>query len=335
LALRSLRGFRLLFARTAMAAVLQAPTEVAAVEAEIAGGATPGAMSPAAVQLQCHASTLGERSCPKGHTMKYARAVAGTCDGCLGKVSKGKLVTNCSECNWYLCTTCTPILACPSGHQLHVKPAKLGSCDGCAKAVKESTLVMSCSECNWYLCNDCQALMECPQGHALKPWESEVAGRCDRCATPTKQGELVADCRECNWFICAACHPQLHAPAEVGDVDRSVAEPLPQCPQGHSLLPCQAESSNCACDKCCRKIRKGGLASHCNVCNWSMCGECQPIRQCLNGHRLEARQATKGRCDGCQKTVLENQSVMECRRCNWYLCGSCHMAPASASRAGA
>jgi len=314
-----------------MAAVLQAPTEVAAVEAEIAGGVIPEAMSPAAAD----ASTLSERSCPKEHALKYERAVAGTCDGCLGKVAEGKLVSNCSECNWYLCTTCTPILACPGGHQLHAQPAKPGSCDGCSKAVKQGKLVMGCSECNWYLCNSCQALMECPQGHALKPWASEVAGQCDRCAAPVKEGELVADCRECNWYICAKCHPQLNAPEEVADVDRSVPTSLPKCAQGHDLLPCLAESSNCSCDKCCRKIRKGGIASHCKVCNWSLCGECQPIRQCLNGHKLEARQAVKGSCDGCGKAVRENQSVMDCRRCNWYLCGSCHMAPAAAGRAGA
>lgn len=266
-----------------------------------------------------------------GHTLKYARAPQGTCDGCLAKVSKGALVSDCRECNWYLCTSCTPIVTCPSGHKLHTQAAVQGRCDGCDKTVAQGTLVMGCTDCNWYLCNDCQALMECPLGHDLKPWVSQVNGRCDLCKKPTKQGDLVADCRECNWFLCASCHPQLTAKPmeEVGDV----ATPLPQCPQGHSAIPMMA-GENCSCDTCSQRIREGQLASYCKECNWALCAECHPIRQCKQGHKLEARQAKKGSCDGCGRKVLENQSVLECRRCNWYLCGSCHLPPATA-RAGA
>lgn len=266
------------------------------------------------------------RTCPAGHTLKYDRAPAGTCDGCLGKVKQGSLVSDCRECNWYLCTICTPIIKCPSGHALVAQAVIAGKCDGCSKSVAQGTLVMNCQECNWYLCKKCQALTQCPTGHELKPWASQTSGKCDLCSKPTKQGELVADCRDCNWFICAACHPQLTAPEKL-DVERGAAMPLPKCPQGHDVLPALA-GANCACDKCSAKIRHGSLASNCSLCNWALCAECHPIRQCKQGHRLEARQAVAGKCDGCGKKVLENQSVMDCRRCNWYICGSCHMSPA-------
>jgi len=264
--------------------------------------------------------------CPKGHALKYERAAAGTCDGCHAKVAEGKLVSNCGDCNWYLCTTCTPIVSCPSGHQLHTQAAMQGYCDGCSKKVKQGSLVSACQECNWYICPDCQPLMECPKGHALKLWVSQVSGHCDGCGAQTAQGEAVADCRECNYFLCASCHPQSSTrPSELPEEATS----LPKCPQGHDVLPSLA-GSNCSCDKCSQKIRPGSLASNCSHCNWSLCAECHPIRQCMKGHQLEARQATKGNCDGCGKKVLENQSVLDCRQCNWYLCGTCHMAPVRA-----
>lgn len=283
--------------------------------------------------------TTVPQSCPAGHVLKYAHATDGTCDGCRSKVSEGQLVSDCRECNFYLCTTCTPIVACPSGHQLHVEPALPGKCDGCGKSVAGGSLVMNCRECNWYLCTSCQSPMQCPSGHMLKPWACQVSGKCDLCAKPTKEGEVVADCRECNWFLCVACHPQLTAKptAEHSDaekVKKATATPLPKCPQGYDAVPAIA-GPGCSCDKCGQKIREGSMASHSSHSNWSLCAECHPIRQCKQGHKLEAKQAVAGKCDGCGRCVHENQSVLECNQCNWYICGACHMPPARSTRAGA
>lgn len=277
------------------------------------------------------------RSCPAGHALKYAQAPGGACDGCLAKVPEGSLVSDCRQCNWYLCTTCTPITTCPGGHQLGTQPAMAGKCDGCTKQVPQGALAMNCSECNWYLCTSCQALMQCPKGHALKPWASQVSGQCDLCTASVKKGDVVADCRECNWFLCEACHPQLTTKAseQLAAVDHTTASPLPQCPQGHDAVPAMA-GPGCSCDKCGHKIRQGGLASHCTQCNWALCAECHPIRQCKQGHKLEAMQApAAGVCDGCGKRVHENQSVLDCRQCNWYLCGACHLPPAAGGAAAA
>jgi len=294
--------------------------------------ATMEATSVADVPV-AHAHTIAPRSCPAGHALKYARATKGNCDGCGSKVSEGQLVSDCRECNYYLCTTCTPITACPRGHQLRVEPALPGKCDGCSKGVAGGSLVMSCRECNWYLCTGCQSLMQCPTGHALKPWASQVNGKCDLCAKPTKQGEVVADCRECNWFLCDACHPQLtvKAIAEPREAQKAPVSPLPKCSKGHDAIPTRA-GPGCSCDKCGYKIRQGSMSSYCAECNWALCAECHPIRQCKLGHKLEAGQAVAGTCDGCGKHLHENQHVLDCKQCNYYLCGTCHMPTA---RAGA
>merc|ERR1719277_2299661 len=69
--------------------------------------------------------------CPKGHRLTIARVPAGSCDGCTSRVPEGQLVSSCSDCNWYLCTTCSPITRCPEGHELHLGAAVQGRCDGC------------------------------------------------------------------------------------------------------------------------------------------------------------------------------------------------------------
>jgi len=262
-------------------------------------------------------------TCRKGHVLQYAPAPKGTCDGCRAPVPQGKLVSDCRECNYYLCTSCTPISTCPKGHEIRTGVAMAGKCDGCSAKVSSGALVMECKECNWYLCKRCQPPTQCPKGHGLKLWACQVTGKCDLCKVSTKQGQQVMDCRECNWFLCAACHPTPRPRVE----EETPIEPLPQCPQGHNAIPVAARPGR-ICDRCEKAIRPGAMLSECFSCNFHICASCHPIRQCKVGHTLEARTAVKGTCDGCGKKVETNQSVLDCRHCNYYLCGSCHMPPA-------
>merc|ERR1719336_1443213 len=85
----------------------------------------------------CGAPLTGSKQCPKGHALSYAPASAGVCDRCLGWVPEGQLVSVCQDCNWYLCTRCTPITECPQGHSLCAAAAPEGKCDGCGRKVEQ------------------------------------------------------------------------------------------------------------------------------------------------------------------------------------------------------
>lgn len=273
-------------------------------------------------------ATLAElakaKVCPQGHALILAPAVAGSCDCCGRTVSEGQPVSECRECNWYFCALCAPITECPKGHTLRMSAAMEGKCDGCNRPVSHGTVVSDCRTCNWYLCRGCQPLTTCFAGHELKLWVSQSAGNCSLCKEFTQKGDTLMGCQACEWNVCAVCRPQLSADTRHWMTTGQPAQPLPKCPQGHAAVP-TATKPNTSCDQCGKKMRQNALASECGRCNWSLCVECHPIRQCKKGHILEARPAEAGKCDGCGRVVQDNQAVLDCRRCNWYICGACHM----------
>jgi len=268
------------------------------------------------------AATSKLPQCSQGHALKFSKASAGRCDGCSRFVVANEPVMECRECNFYLCTTCHPIVECPSGHALHSAAAIAGACDACGKGVKQGAMVMDCRHCNWYLCVKCQPITQCPVGHTLQRWMTQRSGKCDLCDKRTQQGDMVMDCRRCDWYLCTDCHPQQSSAAKAA-VPVPGARPLPQCPQGHSLQPAAAMHGKC--DKCEKKIHTGEMVMDCRQCNWYLCKACQPITQCKMGHMLDSIAAQEGACDGCGKQILPNQNVMNCQTCNWYLCTMCHV----------
>jgi len=93
--------------------------------------------------------------CAAGHPMQPAVAQAGNCDGCSKKVLAGEMVTDCRQCNYYLCKACQPITMCKKGHRLQSQAARAGACDGCHRPIQSNQNVMECESCNWYLCSMC------------------------------------------------------------------------------------------------------------------------------------------------------------------------------------
>lgn len=240
-------------------------------------------------------------------------------------MAENRLVRDCRTCNFYLCGVCTPFTECPQKHRLFTAEAPGGRCSGCNERVSQGKLVMKCSACDWVLCKYCQPLTQCPAGHELKLWASRGNTECGKCAKAVKQGEMVMDCPACMWSLCSGCQPQLSVAAQFWTSSTQRPQPLLTCPEGHDALPSQAAAkAGKPCSRCTKKISRG-LASECSQCDWRVCPDCHPIRQCKEGHPLQARPAPPGKCDGCGKRVQMYQAVMDCRQCNWYLCGSCHM----------
>mmetsp|Transcript_58654 Transcript_58654/g.132177 ORF Transcript_58654/g.132177 Transcript_58654/m.132177 type:complete len:320 (+) Transcript_58654:82-1041(+) len=93
--------------------------------------------------------------CSSGHTLRPRLSQPGSCDRCSRPVKSKEMVSACTPCNWYVCTTCHPIKQCLRGHALVSKPADEGTCDGCGKPVRKDESVMDCKRCNWYLCAMC------------------------------------------------------------------------------------------------------------------------------------------------------------------------------------
>jgi len=262
--------------------------------------------------------------CPSGHRLEIARAPAGQCDGCGGRVADRQIVSACVDCNWYLCTTCRPIPHCPSSHPLCASVAAAGTCDGCRRGVSQGETVSACRDCNWYLCTSCQpcedpwtgrvgsseslnaangSLPQCPSGHELKTAKAR-AGQCDGCGGRVASGQIVSECTECNFYLCTTCRP------------------CQQCPSAHRLHVAAAVAGTC--DGCQRRVKLGEIVSDCRICDWYLCMSCQPLEKQSEspvGISLSSQRA--GTCALCRRPTTQEDMTISSNGHVWHICETC------------
>lgn len=103
------------------------------------------------------------------------------------------------------------------------------------------------------------------------------------------------------------------ATAAAAEVEKAVAEPIGQPPQGGQGGQ-GAWSNNW-------ESTLGGLLGNLGATLEVPFG--QDGLRCPQGHGLRPWQARAGTCDGCAREVKDGEQVMDCRLCDFYYCGNC------------
>ena len=164
-----------------------------------------------------------KKACPNGHELTAYTTPSGRCDGCRKDISSPTHVMDCRQCNWWLCSDCTPVVnlgapACPSCSTKMVWTSSSATgyngfgCDlRQSGRCNESGDRWWCGRCRADICEHCHA-KPTGGGDAYEGLDmhrhplglgSEESFECDMC---NKQcNERCHHCRDCRFRVCATC----------------------------------------------------------------------------------------------------------------------------------
>lgn len=266
------------------------------------------------------------------------------CDQCSSNENIIEAINFCSECEEYLCVSCSDIHKRTKATKIHELTKKenvkqssqniVRQCSPCNEGGKECQASHFCQDCEELLCESCVQIhkqIKLTHNHApldLSRYEENTTKDTKNCMPCKKNGIVINStkyCSSCEEYLCKECS-DFHANQKITRL-HCLIEPPPQP---------DLTKDNQTCDPCSGQNKFAEAKSYCKECCENFCSKCadKHISQRLSrNHTLinalepeNIRSNVSSVCNICEEVDgVKSLSEAFCLQCQISLCHKCKM----------